>query len=50
MTFIKSIKTELKNITLKQYDPPAPELLITDQECISIAFFGYGNNRCEQGE
>ena len=38
MTFIKSIKTELKNITLKQYDPPAPELLITDQECISIAF------------
>ena len=38
MTFIKSIKTELKNITLKEYDPPAPELLITDQECISIAF------------
>ena len=38
MTFIKSIKTELKNITLKQYDPPAPELLITDQKCISIAF------------
>ena len=38
MTFIKSIKTELKNITLKEYDPPAPELLIADQECISIAF------------
>ena len=38
MTFIKSIKTELKRITLKEYDPPAPELLITDQECISIAF------------
>ncbi len=38
MTFIKSIKTELKNITLKEYDPPSPELLITDQECISIAF------------
>ena len=38
MTFIKSIKTELKKITLKEYDPPAPELLITDQECISIAF------------
>ena len=38
MTFIKSIKTELKKITLREYDPPAPELLITDQECISIAF------------
>ncbi len=38
MTFIKSITTELKRITLKEYDPPAPELLITDQECISIAF------------
>jgi len=38
MTFIKSIKTELKKITLKEYDTPAPELLITDQECITIVF------------
>ena len=38
MSFIKSIIGESTNITLKKYSPPSPELLITDQECINIAF------------
>ena len=38
MTFIESIKKESKNIILKEYDSPAPELLITDQDTVSIAF------------
>jgi len=38
MTFIKSIQTSENNIILKKLGKPAPELLITDQECISIGF------------
>ncbi len=38
MTFIKSIQTSENNIILKNLGAPAPELLITDQECISIVF------------
>ena len=38
MTFIKSIQTSENKIILKKFGKPAPELLITDQECISIAF------------
>ena len=38
MTFIKSIQTSENNIILKKFGKPAPELLITDQECISIGF------------
>ena len=38
MTFIKSIQTSENNIILKNLGEPAPELLITSQECISIVF------------
>ena len=38
MTFINSLDALSNKITLTKYDPPAPELLITDQECIRIAF------------
>jgi len=38
MRFIKSIQTSENNIILKKFGKPAPELLITDQECISIGF------------
>ena len=38
MTFIKSIKTSENKIILKNLGTPSPELLITDQECISIVF------------
>jgi DNA polymerase-3 subunit epsilon len=38
MTFIKSIQTSDNKIILKKLGKPSPELLITDQECISIAF------------
>ncbi len=38
MTFIPSIIDESNKILLKKYGPPSPELLITDQESISIAF------------
>jgi len=38
MTFIKSIKTSENKIILKNLGAPSPELLITDQECISIVF------------
>ena len=36
MTFIKSLKSD-KNIILKKCATPAPEILITDQECVHIA-------------
>ena len=36
MTFIESLKND-KNIILKKCASPAPEILITDQECIHIA-------------
>ena len=38
MTFIRSIRSDSKDITLKKYGSPGPELLITDQDTISIAF------------
>ena len=38
MTFIPSIIDESNKILLKKYGPPSPELLITDQESIVIAF------------
>ena len=38
MTFINSLDASSNKITLTKYDPPAPELLITDQECTMIAF------------
>ena len=38
MTFIKSIQTSENKIILKNLGAPSPELLITDQECISIVF------------
>ena len=38
MTFIKSIQTSENKIILIKLGKPSPELLITDQECISIAF------------
>ena len=38
MTFIRSIRSDLKDITLKEYGSPAPELLITDQDTVSVAF------------
>ena len=38
MTFIKSIQTGENKIILKKLGSPSPELLITDLECISIAF------------
>ena len=38
MTFIKSIQKSENKIILKNLGEPAPELLITDQECISIVF------------
>ena len=38
MTFINSLDALSNKITLTKYDPPAPELLITDQECIRVAF------------
>ena len=36
MTFIKSLKSD-KNIILKKCATPAPEILITDPECVHIA-------------
>ena len=38
MTFINSINKESNRIVLKELDTPAPELLITDQDCMNIAF------------
>ena len=38
MTFINSVRDDSNKITLKKHDPPSPELLITDQHCISMAF------------
>ncbi len=38
MTFINSLDASSNKITLTKYDPPAPELLITDQERTMIAF------------
>jgi len=38
MTFINSINKESNKIVLKELDAPAPELLITDQDCMNIAF------------
>ncbi|MFL2982951.1 MAG: 3'-5' exonuclease [Candidatus Neomarinimicrobiota bacterium] len=38
MTFIKSINDDSNKIVLKKYRPPSPELLITDQKNITIAF------------
>ena len=38
MTFIKSIQKSENKIILKNLGAPSPELLITDLECISIAF------------
>ena len=38
MTFIPSIIDESNKILLKKYGPPSPELLITDQKSIAIAF------------
>ena len=38
MTFISSVRGDSNKITLKKHDPPSPELLITDQDCITIAF------------
>ena len=38
MTFIKSIKTSENKIILKNFGGSSPELLFTDQECISIVF------------
>ena len=38
MTFIESIKGNSKKITLTEYEPPSPELLLTDQECIVATF------------
>ena len=38
MTFIKSIRSDSKDITLKEYGSPSPELLITDQDTVSVAF------------
>jgi len=38
MTFINSVRGDSNKITLKKHDPPSPELLITDQDCISMAF------------
>ena len=38
MTFIRSVRSDSKDITLKKYGSPGPELLITDQDTISIAF------------
>jgi len=38
MTFIKSIQTSENKIILNNLGEPSPELLITDQECISIVF------------
>jgi len=38
MTFINSVKGDSNKITLKKHDPPSSELLITDQDCINIAF------------
>ena len=38
MTFIRSIRSDSRDITLKKYGSPAPELLITDQDTVSVAF------------
>ena len=38
MTFINSVRDDSNKITLKKHDPPSPELLITDQDCITMAF------------
>ena len=38
MTFIKSIINDSNKILLKKYGPPAPELLISDQGNIKVAF------------
>ena len=38
MTFIESIKNPSNEITLKKIGAPIPELLITDQHCLNIAF------------
>ena len=38
MTFIKSIINDSNKILLKKYGPPAPELLISDQSSIRVAF------------
>ena len=38
MTFIKSIISDSNKILLKKYGPPAPELLISDQSSIRVAF------------
>ena len=38
MTFIRSIRSDSRDITLKEYGSPAPELLITDQDTVSVAF------------
>jgi len=38
VTFIPSIIDESNKILLKKYGPPSPELLITDQKSIAIAF------------
>ena len=38
MTFIESIKNSSNEITLKKIGAPIPELLITDQPCLNIAF------------
>ncbi len=50
MSFIDLIKNTSEKITLKKYDSPAPELLITDQDCNLIAFLDTettGINRSE---
>ena len=44
MTFINSLDALSNKITLTKYDPPAPELLITDQECIRVAFLDTETN------
>ena len=38
MTFIESIKSGSGKISLKKYDPPCSELLISDQDCVVITF------------
>ncbi len=38
MTFIQGIKTDSEDITLTKLNSPMPEILLTDQESMSIAF------------
>ena len=38
MTFIDQIKRKNNEIVLSHLGSPAPEMLITDKECISLAF------------